>query len=256
VSPATAAVDAVDAAPARPVLARRNPLALLGAAALVTVAALLAADVLTPLLLLGGTLLVLPLTGLSARALAFRAWPLLLGAAAVAVSNYLYGDISVPTAVGLGVRVVAMALPGVLAFAAIDPTELADALVQHLHAPARFAFGALAAIRMLPLLATEWHTIGLARRARGIDAGWNPLAAARLFGGRVFGLLVGAIRRATRLAVAMDARGFDAGLPRTYARRSVFTRGDAVVALAGLALAVGATGISVALGSWRFLTGV
>jgi energy-coupling factor transport system permease protein len=238
------------------VLARRNPLALLSAAAVVTLAALLAADWLTSLLLIVGTLLVLPMAGLGPRALGVRTWPLLLGATAVGVSNFLYGQISGATAVALGLRVVAMALPGIVALGAVDPTELADALVQHLHAPARFAFGTLAALRMLPLLAAEWQTIGLARRARGIDAGWNPLAALRLFGGRVFGLLVGAIRRATRLAVAMDARGFDAGVPRTYARRSAFTRADAVVTVAGLALAAGATAISIAVGSWQFLTGV
>jgi energy-coupling factor transport system permease protein len=239
-----------------PVLSRRNPLAPLAAAAAVTLAALLAADPLTPALLLGGTLLTVPLSGLGPRRFLLRTWPVLFGAAAIASSNYLYGDISAATALGLGLRVLAMALPGVLALAAVDPTELADALVQHLHAPARFAYGTLAAIRMLPLLAAEWETIGLARRARGIDAGWSPVAAVRLFGGRVFGLLVGAIRRATRLAVAMDARGFDAGHPRTHARRSVFDRVDGATAAAGVVFAVGVTAMSIAAGSWRFLTGV
>ncbi|MDQ1677746.1 MAG: energy-coupling factor transport system permease protein [Actinomycetota bacterium] len=239
-----------------PVPARRNPLALLAAAAAVTVAALLAADLLTPALLLGGTLLTVPLSGLGPRRFLLRTWPLLFGAAAIGCSNYLYGDISAATALGLSLRVLAMALPGVLALASVDPTELADALVQHLHAPARFAYGTLAAIRMLPLLAAEWQTIGLARRARGIDAGWNPVAAVRLFGGRVFGLLVGAIRRATRLAVAMDARGFDADHPRTHARRSVFGRVDCAVAAGGVLFAVGVTAVSVAAGSWRFLTGI
>jgi energy-coupling factor transport system permease protein len=239
-----------------PVFARRNPLAPLAAAAAVTVAALLAADLLTPALLLGGTLLTVPLSGFGPRRFVLRTWPVFLGAAAIACSNFLYGDISAGTAAGLGLRVLAMALPGVLALAAVDPTELADALVQHLHAPARFAYGALAAIRMLPLLAAEWQTIGLARRARGIDAGWNPVAAVRLFAGRVFGLLVGAIRRATRLAVAMDARGFDADHPRTHARRSVFGWLDGATVAAGVLFAGGATAVSIALGSWRFLTGV
>jgi energy-coupling factor transport system permease protein len=242
--------------PARAFLARRNPLATLAAAGAVTVAALLAADLWTAVFLLAGTLLVVPLSGLGPRRLALRTWPLLLGAAGIGVSNYLWGDISGATALGLGLRVAAMALGGILVFGAMDPTDLADALVQHLHAPPRFAYGALAAVRMLPLLATEWQTIGLARRARGISGGRNPVAHVRLFAGRVFALLVGAIRRATRLAVAMDARGFDASGPRTYARRSVFTRADAAVVAVGLGLAAGATAVSVAIGSWTFLTGV
>jgi energy-coupling factor transport system permease protein len=242
--------------PARPYLARRNPLAGVTASAAVSTAAVVAVDPLTPALLLAGTLLVVPLTGLGVRQLALRLWPLVTGAVGIAVSNLLYGDVSTGTAVALGLRVTAVALPGVLALGAVDPTELADALVQHLRAPARFAYGTLAAMRLLPLLAAEWHTIGLARRARGIEAGWNPVAALRLFGGRVFTLLVGAIRRASRIAAAMDARGFDAGLPRTHARRSAFTRADSGLVLAGVVFALSATGLSVALGSWRFLTGV
>ena len=42
-----------------------------------------------------------------------------------------------------------------------------------------------------------------------------------------FALLVGALRRGGRLAVAMDARGFDSGVPRTFARRQRFTAPDA-----------------------------
>jgi energy-coupling factor transport system permease protein len=241
---------------ARPYLGRRNPLAGLVASAAVSVAAVVAADPLTPALLLAGTLLTIPLTGLGVRQLALRLWPLVTGAVGVAVSNLLYGTVDATTALALGLRVTAVALPGVLALGAVDPTEFADALVQHLRAPARFAYGTLAALRLLPLLAAEWHTIGLARRARGVEAGWHPVAALRLFGGRVFTLMAGAIRRATRLALAMDARGFDAGLPRTYARRSVFTRADAALVLAGAGFALAATGVSVALGTWRFLTGV
>ncbi len=53
--------------------------------------------------------------------------------------------------------------------------------------------------------------ITVARRARGVEAGRNPVARLRLFVSTAFTLLVGAIRRGTRLAVAMDARGFDSG---------------------------------------------
>ena len=45
--------------------------------------------------------------------------------------------------------------------------DLADALVQRWRVPARFAYGALAALRLLPLLSADWHMIGRARRARG-----------------------------------------------------------------------------------------
>ena len=41
-------------------------------------------------------------------------------------------------------------LPGIVVLAATDPMDLADALVQRWHVPARFAYGALAALRLLP----------------------------------------------------------------------------------------------------------
>ena len=43
----------------------------------------------------------------------------------------------------------------------------------------KVAYGVLAALRLLPLLAADWRTLSLARRARGLDAGRNPVAALR-----------------------------------------------------------------------------
>ena len=63
------------------------------------------------------------------------------------------------SALGLVLRVLAIALPGVLVFATTDPTDLADALVQNAKAPARFAIGALAAFRLVPLLGQEWQML-------------------------------------------------------------------------------------------------
>jgi energy-coupling factor transport system permease protein len=134
-------------------------------------------------------------------------------------------------------RLIAVALPGMLVFATIDPTDLADSLMAHLRVPPRFAIGALAAFRLVPLLNAEWRQLVLARRARGVDAGWNPIARLRLFASAMFALLVGAIRRGIRLATAMEARGFDSGVPRTIARPTRFGLPDALVVASGAALA-------------------
>jgi energy-coupling factor transport system permease protein len=149
------------------------------------------------------------------------------------------------------VRVLAIALPGVVVLVTIDPTDLADALVQNARVPARFAYASLAALRLLPLMAVEWRTIGLARRARGVDAGRNPVRHLRLFAGTVFTLLVGAVRRGTRLAVAMDARGFDAVGPRTIARPQVVRRSDVALVLGAFAVLAAAVLAGSALGTFR-----
>jgi energy-coupling factor transport system permease protein len=68
-------------------------------------------------------------------------------------------------------------------------------------------------------------------------------------------LLVGAIRRATRLALAMEARGLGSSRQRTVARRQRFTRRDGMVMAASAAAGAAASGISLLLGSYRFLFG-
>jgi energy-coupling factor transport system permease protein len=155
------------------------------------------------------------------------------------------------TSLALALRILAVALPGLIVFATTDPTDLADALIQNVRASPRFAIGALAALRLVPLLGQEWRLLTLARRARGVDAGRNPLARLRLFASTGFALLVGAIRHGTRLAVAMDARGFDSGAPRTVARRQRFGGADAGLVVGAAALAATALAVSVAVGAFR-----
>ena len=230
----TAAVPAV--------LARRNPVAKLVAALVPTLALLTTLDPLTPALFLAAALAAVPLFGLRFTTLARRGWPLLIGAAAIAVVQPLFGTGGPAAATGLGLRVLAVALPGILVFATTDPTDLADALVQNARLPARFAIGTLAAFRLVPLLSDEWRLLTMARRARGLDG------RLRMFGSITFGLLVGAIRRGTRLATAMDARGFAAGVPRTYARRASFGRADLALIVAAVLLSVAIPAVSVALG--------
>jgi energy-coupling factor transport system permease protein len=249
-------------------LARRNPVAKLAAAMVFSLPLVATLDPLTPAIAIAIELAVLPLFGIGYADLARRAWPLLVAAAGVTTTVVLFveertgtvlltlGPILITTSVlvaalGLALRIVAIALPGVLVFASTDPTDLADALIQNAKAPPRFAIGALAAFRLVPLLGQEWRMLSLARRARGVDAGRNPLARVRLFASTAFALLVGAIRRGTRLALAMDARGFDSGLPRTSARRQHFGRADAALVVGAAALAVAVLTVSVVTGAFR-----
>jgi energy-coupling factor transport system permease protein len=66
-------------------------------------------------------------------------------------------------------------------------------------------------------------------------------------------LLVAAIRRATRLAVAMDGRGFADPGCRTLARPRAVTARDWLLVVASLAVAALASAASIAAGTWRFL---
>jgi energy-coupling factor transport system permease protein len=230
-------------------LARRNPVAKLAAATIVMAGLLLTLDPVTPAVLLVIELAAVPATGVRWSTLARRTWPLLVGIAGVTVANLLIVG-SVESAAAVSLRLLGIALPGILVLASTDPMDLADALVQRLHVSPRFAYGALAALRLLPLLAADWHQIARARRARGLDAGWSPVARVRLGFSQVFAVLVGAIRRAVRLATAMEARGFDAGVPRTVARPQPMRAADWALVLAAVAAVGIATAVAVAVGTW------
>jgi energy-coupling factor transport system permease protein len=257
--------------PAAP-LARANPVAKLGAALIVMIALFTSLDGVTALVVLAALLSLVPFSGLSPRALLRRFWLLGATALSIAVVNVLFapqqlgpivisvGPITIGAetlfnGVGLALRLLAIALAGILATATTQPTDLADALVQQLRVSPRFAVGALAALRLLPLMGQEWQTIAMARRARGVDAGRNPFVAVGLSGGKLLSLLVRSVRRGGRMALAMEARGFGALPCRSAARIQRMRAADWGLLLGALALGVGAIAVSVLLGTWRPLIG-
>lgn len=253
-------------------LARANPVAKLAAALVLMLALFASLDGVTALMVLAVLVALLPSTGLGVGALLGRAWIIGLAAVSIGVFNILFaaeqlgptvlaigpiriGAETIVNGAGLAVRLLAIALAGLLATATTEPTDLADALVQQLRVSPRFAIGALAAFRLLPLLALEWQQIAMARRARGVDAGRNPLVALGLFAGQAMALLVGAVRRGSRMALAMEARGFGARPCRSVARVRRMRPSDWGWIIGAVVLAVAAIGISLALGTWRPLLG-
>ena len=140
---------------------------------------------------------------------------------------------SLVLALATTLRVLAIALPSVVLFATVDPTDLADGLGQVLKLPARFVLGALAGLRMVGLFLDDWRALELARRARGVaDRG-----RVRRFFGMAFALLVLSIRRGSKLATAMEARGFGAPGERTWARESRFGGAEWALMAVGLGIA-------------------
>jgi energy-coupling factor transport system permease protein len=248
-------------------VARLNPLSKLLASAIIAVPLVLTLDAVSAAVALGLELLLLPFAGLKWREFWLRTWPVWIAAPLTAVTIVLYGeatgqiyvewflvrisDGSIELAVATFFRVLAIALPSVVLFVTVDPTDLADGLGQVLRLPARFVLGALAGLRMVGLFLDDWRALELARRARGVaDRG-----RIRRFLGMAFALLVLSIRRGSKLATAMEARGFGAPGRRTWARPSRFGTGDAVLVLIGTAIAAIAVAAALATGSWNFILG-
>ncbi len=254
------------------VLGRAHPLAKLVAAFALLLALFASLDGVTAGLILVALLTLLPISGVGVGALLGRSRLLLLAALSVALANILLapeqagptvlqlgpiriGAETALTGLSLGLRLLALALAGLLATATSDPVDVADALIQGWGVSPRFALGALAALRLLPSFAREWETIGLARRARGVEAGGSPVAWLRLLGGRLLALLVGGIRRAARMAAAMESRGLGSRECRTVARPQRMRPADWGWIAAAVGLGAGAIATSAWLGTWRFLLG-
>jgi len=253
-------------------LARANPVAKLAAAAILLVALFVSLDGVTALVILLGLVATVRWSGIDPRLLLRRSWLIALAAISIGIFNILFaaeqlgpivldvgpirvGAETLVNGIGLMLRLLAIALAGILATVTTEPSDLADALIQQLHVSPRFAIGALAALRLIPLFAQERQTIALARRARGVEAGRNPVVALRLAGGQLAALLVGAVRRGSRMALAMEARGFGALPSRTVARVQRMRRVDWAWMAGAAALAALAIGVSLALGTWRPLLG-
>jgi len=109
-----------------------------------------------------------------------------------------------------------------------DPTDLVVSLIRHVRLPFRVGYPVLAAYRFLPFFTDEYAQVRLARRVRGARPR-APLERVREAVGELVTLLSDATRRATRIAIAMDARGFAAATERTYYREARLARGDALL---------------------------
>ncbi|MCA4135610.1 energy-coupling factor transporter transmembrane protein EcfT [Arthrobacter sp. M4] len=249
-------------------LTRANPLAKFVAVFLISMVLALSIDWVSASVALLAELALFPLAGLTLRLVWQRGWPLILAAAlggwSTAILSADSGSVLLDVGVwsisegsltlGLGfmLRGLAIAMPAVLLMSCTDPTDLADALAQKARLPHRFVLGTLAALRLVGLMAEEWQTIGMARRARGVGSHGNPMQRLRATLGQSFGLLVQAIRRASRLAVTMEARGFG-GNTRTWARESTYSVLDIWVVLGGVLIAASAVLSAVSAGTWSFV---
>lgn len=205
--------------------------------------------------------------GVSPAWMAKRMVPVLVVAPIAAISMALYGrpgghiffdwglitisERSLMMGLAVAIRICALALAAIVMMGGVDPTRMADGLAQILRLPARFVLGTLAGIRMIGLFIDDWRTMRQARRARGL----GESGRVRRFATMAFALLVFAIRRGTKLATSMEARGFtnEAAKARTWARPSKLGWPDAVAALVTLAICAAAIGLAVWAGTFWFI---
>ncbi|WBU39067.1 energy-coupling factor transporter transmembrane component T family protein [Homoserinibacter sp. YIM 151385] len=257
--------DAVSAPARRAPLERVNPATRILMTAILALPLFASIDWVSSAVAVALMLAAIPLSGLPLALVARRLAPIAAFAPIAGVSMLLYAepggrihlsfwfatisDDSIALAIAVTLRVLALGIPTILLFSRLDATELADALTQVWRMPDRLVFGVLAGARMLGLFLDDWRSMELARRARGVgDAGRLRRAATM-----AFVLLVFAVRRGTKLATAMEARGFGAPGPRSRSRRSRVGAADPLAILGSCLVMALALGAAVAAGTFQFI---
>lgn len=134
----------------------------------------------------------------------------------------------------LGLRVLCYAAYGLLFVATTDPTRLVLSLIQNAGLSPRFGYSLLAAYRLFPLYQSELRTLRMAHQVRGVEEGAGVRGGLARLSRYAIPLLAGAVRRAERVAVAMESRGFTGRRERTYYLRVEIRPQDLALALAYL----------------------
>ncbi len=254
--------------PADSFLHRLNPVVKLVVTVALVILVTFAYDVATPLIYLTLLIILMVAAGrLPLRWVAGSLLPFLAVAIGLLVSTGLFhrtlptetvlfrlGSLNV-SAEGLGLglaialRVLFLAASSLLVIGTTEPTKLVVSLVLQGKVSYRLAYATLVAYRFVPLLLGEYRSIRAAARIRGQHGGLGGLVRDAL------PLLAGAVRRAGRVALAMDSKAFAAYPTRTYLHPTTVRRADWLFLALGIGGGIALFVALVALGVTQGLGG-
>ncbi|AWB45831.1 energy-coupling factor transporter transmembrane protein EcfT [Paenibacillus sp. CAA11] len=215
-------------------------------------------------------LLLFGLTGLPPWKILVIMLPFLLVFVSSAVSMILFGkgdqlwwqwgliritEESFYRGIHLGFKSVALGTEGLLFVLSTSSVSLFYALMQKARLRPKYAYSFMASIRLLPMVWEEFKTRREALRIRGVRRPRGPRGYLRLV--KLYGvpLLAQSIRRAHRVATAMESKQFDDKRSRSYYYPSVYSASDLQLALL-LAGAVAAAVLLTAAFPWFGLSDV
>lgn len=127
-------------------------------------------------------------------------------------------------------RVLTIGISSILFTTNTDPNDLILSLIKQCHLSPGIAYGILTAFRFLPSMEADLSLINAAHRIRNAkNKKWylkkNPWFK------NAIPLLATNIRRAERVAIAMEARGFENSMHRTYYKTIYWRRIDTLFVL-------------------------
>lgn len=212
-------VNVIDYVPGATVLHRLNPVAKLALASGIIIATFLAASYPALVGLLVITLALGAYAGVFSR-LASLLKVLLPLAAIMLVLQMIFvqgGErlVGFVTSEGLVtgskacLRLLGVALPLVLVLTVTKLTDLANACVEILHVPYRYAFAFTTALRFVPLFGQEMNAIMEAQTARGVEYDTkSPIKKLQLMLPLCIPLLISSVGKTDATALAAEQRGF------------------------------------------------
>lgn len=236
--------------PGRSVIHRMNPVTKLLLTVVICVAAFITGNIFVLLGLLAADLAIGFIAGVPGKTLNILKGLMKIAIFLFVLQTLLYRD-GTPlfwiitdkgllTAATVVLRLVVVCMPLTLVLAVTRVSDLANALVQVLHVPYKYAFTVTTAIRFIPQFLEEMSDIMEAQTARGV-------AFDKARGLRKLGmilplcapLLITSVRRTELTAVAVEVRGFALRTPASGYRRYPFGLIDAaaMIVCAGMIVA-------------------
>jgi energy-coupling factor transport system permease protein len=128
----------------------------------------------------------------------------------------------------LGLKTLCFGLLGLVFMLTSKPTLLFYAFMQQFKMPPKYAYSFIASIRLLPMVVDEFHTRSNALRVRGVHFTKGLKGLFERLKMYTVPLLAQSIRRAQRVAVAMEAKRFQihSAAKRTYYYTTTYTKLD------------------------------
>lgn len=134
-------------------------------------------------------------------------------------------------------RGLVLSLFGALIIFTTKITDIFYSLMIQAKLKPKFAYSFMAAVRMAPIIASEYITLRRARQVRKPLIHRRHVSGVKGFITTVITLMSQSIRRAYRLGIAMEAKQFDDG-PRTYYYETRFSINDLYVIIFFTAIAI------------------
>lgn len=131
----------------------------------------------------------------------------------------------------VGFRGLIFAELGLILALTTRPVALFYSLMQQAKVPPKYAYGFMAGLRMLPIMMEEFQTIRNAMAIRGVEQGKGFSSITFKIKAYSVPLLSQSIRRAHRIAIAMEAKRFSSTEKRTFYYIQGFSKFDFVFVL-------------------------